>query len=224
MPMNYQAILKEPPESAVPRLSNWCLSRRKRALDLVVSTLALVSTLPVMIIVAIAVKLSSTGPVFFRHERLGTGGTEFGVMKFRTMYHDPNQIGPGLTARGDKRVTWVGHTLRKWKLDELPQLFNVLRGEMSLVGPRPDLPKYLASLNGELRAVLWLTPGVTSPASLQFRDEEVLLATVPADQLEEFYVSQVLPRKVELELEYAANATLLGDARILFRTLIAVLH
>jgi lipopolysaccharide/colanic/teichoic acid biosynthesis glycosyltransferase len=221
---NHLVPAELPNRSASPTLSPWCFSEGKRALDVSVSMLALIPALPLMLFVAIAVKLRSTGPVFFRHKRLGKGGTEFSLLKFRTMYHDPSQIGLALTARGDVRVTSIGRVLRKWKLDELPQLFNVLRGNMTLVGPRPDSPKYLASLSAEQRAVLSLTPGITSPASLQFRDEETLLATVSPHKLEQFYVDHVLPRKVDLELEYAAKANLLGDTLILLRTVTTVLY
>src|SRR5581483_6117422 len=143
---------------------------------------------------------------------------EFEFLKFRTMVHGGHHNGPGVTTKGDARITTVGAFLRKWKLDELPQLFHVLSGKMSLVGPRPDLPKYFSTLNaGQLR-VLTLRPGLTGKASICFRHEEEVLHQAPEGELESFYVDQVLPLKIRLDLEYAQTANLMSDTRILFQT------
>jgi lipopolysaccharide/colanic/teichoic acid biosynthesis glycosyltransferase len=203
--------------------SPYCFSRAKRYLDLVVSTLAMIPALPLIAAAAFLVKLTSKGPAFFRHRRLGSNGNEINVLKIRTMRHDPSLAGQAITTGNDLRVTWIGHILRKWKLDELPQLLNVFRGEMSLVGPRPDSLEYIATLSPQQKMVLYLTPGITSPASIEFRDEEQLLSTVPREELNTFYITRVLPRKIELELNYARQASLLGDLQLLVRTVLSVL-
>jgi lipopolysaccharide/colanic/teichoic acid biosynthesis glycosyltransferase len=191
-------------------------------MDLMGALVLIPVAIPLMGVIALLIKATSPGPVLFRQRRLGKGGAVFQLLKFRTMCHGRPHAGSGLTQRGDSRITSVGRLLRRCKLDELPQLFNVLRGEMSLVGPRPDLPVYFEGLNGELRRVLDLPPGITGAASLKFRNEEALLAQVPPEQLESFYVKALLPQKIELELGYARNASAFSDAAIVFRTAAAV--
>lgn len=204
--------------------SPWVTSPAKRLFDLFMSTSLIVATLPLMIVAAAAIKLSSAGPVLFRQSRCGRGGRIFEFLKFRTMYHSSEpQRGCGLTRTGDSRVTAVGRVLRKWKVDELPQLLNVVRGDMSLVGPRPDLPKYIAQVGKPQRPVLWLMPGVTGPASLKFHHEEEVIATFPPDRMEECYVDKLLPEKLAMELEYARQATLVSDVMLLLRTATTVL-
>jgi lipopolysaccharide/colanic/teichoic acid biosynthesis glycosyltransferase len=198
-------------------ISPWCTSFAKRTLDAILASLMTVVVLPLIPVIALVVKLSSPGPVFFRQRRVGLGGVEFELLKFRTMIQN-SQDGPGVTSSGDRRVTRVGQFLRKSKLDELPQLFCVLSGQMSLVGPRPDLPQYFASLNQKYHQVLRLRPGLTGRASVCFRNEEELLARVLPDQLESFYVSDIFPRKIQLDMEYAQNASLWQDLMILFQT------
>lgn len=193
-------------------------------MDVMASLVLIPVAMPLMGLIALLIKATSPGPVLFRQRRLGKGGAEFQLLKFRTMYHGRADAGSGLTQRGDSRITSVGRLLRRCKLDELPQLFNVLRGEMSLVGPRPDLPVYFEGLNDELRRVLELTPGITGAASLKFRNEEALLAPIPHEQLETFYVKTLLPQKIELELEYAGHASVFSDAAIVLRTAAAVFH
>ena len=205
-------------------LSPWCFCRTKRTLDVLCSMVLILATLPLMAILAVLIKCTSPGPVLFRQRRLGKNGCEFQFLKFRTMHHRRRASGLGLTQYRDPRVTGVGRFLRKWKLDELPQLFNVLRGEMSLVGPRPDLPEYFQGLRTEQRLVLSLFPGITGAASLRFRHEEILLAEVAPEHLESFYVNKLLPQKIDLELEYARSANLFSDGAMLLRTAAAVLH
>jgi lipopolysaccharide/colanic/teichoic acid biosynthesis glycosyltransferase len=219
-------ILPSTPDSLMMahRLSPWCFCRAKRALDVLCSMTLILATLPLMAIVALLIKCTSPGPALFRQRRLGKNGCQFQLLKFRTMHHGRQVLGQGLTRQGDPRVTRIGRFLRKWKLDELPQLFNVLRGEMSLVGPRPDLPEYFQGLRSEQRVVLSLSPGITGAASLRFRNEEMLLAKVAPEQLESFYVNTLLPQKIELELEYARGASLFSDSAMLLRTAAAVLH
>jgi lipopolysaccharide/colanic/teichoic acid biosynthesis glycosyltransferase len=208
----------------VHRLSPWCFSRAKRALDVLCSITLILASLPLIAILAVLIKCTSPGPALFRQKRLGKNGCQFQLLKFRSMHHGQRALGLGLTRHGDPRITRVGRFLRKWKLDELPQLFNVLRGQMSLVGPRPDLPEYFQGLRNEQRLVLSLSPGITGAASLRFRNEEMLLAEVAPEQLESFYVNTLLPQKIELELEYARGANLFSDSAMLLRTAAAVLH
>lgn len=186
-------------------------------MDLVASAIGLTLLLPVIFVIALALAIHSGKPVFFRQKRLGRNGREFHLLKFRTMVTAKN--GPGLTRDGDPRVTRIGRWLRKRKLDELPQLFNVLKGEMSLVGPRPDLEEFWSQASLEDRRILELTPGVTGAASLAFCDEERLLAQVPAEQLASFYLRDVLPQKARLDSEYAARSTFRSDCGILLRTI-----
>jgi len=201
-------------------VSPWCNSSGKRLFDVVLAALFLVPALPLMALVFVLVKLTSRGPALFSQHRAGKNGIEFRLLKFRTMVHDRAQSGPRVTTSGDPRVTRIGRFLRKSKLDELPQLFHVLSGKMSLVGPRPDLPEHLASLDRNQRSVFALRPGLTGNASVSFRNEEEILAQAPTRQLESFYLTHVLPKKVQLDLEYAKSATLWRDIGMLFRTFV----
>jgi lipopolysaccharide/colanic/teichoic acid biosynthesis glycosyltransferase len=204
-------------------ISRWNSSFGKRLVDVLGSSVVLAAASPLMLLVAAAVKAGSAGPVLFRQQRVGKGGAEFEMVKFRTMYHRLPNGAPGITRKGDNRVTPVGKLLRKWKIDELPQLLNVLRGQMSLIGPRPDLPEFYSTLNPERRQILRLKPGITGWATLHFRDEESVLAAVPHEEMVNFYVSDLLPRKVDLDLSYARGATLKSDIGILLRTFVAIL-
>ena len=199
-------------------LSRWPDSRAKRLIDLIGALLLLVLALPLMAVVAVMIKLTSPGPVLFQQIRCGRDGRRFHLLKFRSMRHGRSHSGPGLTSSNDTRVTPVGRVIRKWKLDELPQLLNVIRGEMSLVGPRPDLPEYLDALPAAQRQVLHLKPGITSIATLRFRNEEELLSTVPGELLIEYYIGNILPQKVNMEIDYACQASLFSDAAVLLRT------
>ena len=203
------------------RPSRWCNSYTKRAFDLGCSCVGLVLCGPLILVLALIVKASSPGTVLFRHTRLSRDGKPFQVLKFRTMVQH-SSIGPQITRLGDGRVTGIGRLLRRWKLDELPQLINVVSGDMSLVGPRPDVPKYMTSLAPALQAVLQLRPGITGMASLRFRNEEELLAATNADQLEDYYVRVLLPEKAKIDLDYAQHATFLSDIKCLLQTLVAL--
>lgn len=206
-----------------PALSSWNFCLAKRVLDIIFSFALLLLTSPLWLLTAAAIKLTSRGPVFFQQVRSGQNGREFQLLKFRSMAFEAGARGPDLTQAGDQRVTRVGRRLRQWKLDELPQLWNVLRGEMTMVGPRPDLPHYLASLPASQSAVVSLRPGVTGAASLEFRSEESVLAQVPAVELKQFYMNELLPRKAALDLEYARQATFFTDLNMIWRTALAVL-
>lgn len=194
--------------------SAWSVSTSKRIFDCVLSSVGLLFALPIMGVIGVLVKCSSPGPIFFRQRRAGRFGA-FELLKFRTMRV---ASGPLLTRQGDKRVTPIGRILRRTKLDELPQLFNVLRGDMSLVGPRPDLPQFWETLTGTCPQIFELRPGLTGEASLHFRNEERLLGSIPDERLTDYYLSTVLPQKARIDLEYAKTATLLSDLKLLFAT------
>jgi lipopolysaccharide/colanic/teichoic acid biosynthesis glycosyltransferase len=192
----------------------------KRAFDLLVCAVLLPIALPVGGVVAALVRLSSRGPVFFSGVRVGRGGVEFRILKFRTMVADSS--GPAITGGADPRITRVGGWLRRTKLDELPQLVNVARGEMSLVGPRPEDPKFVALFPDEYAVILTVAPGVTGPSSLEFRHEQHLLASVDVGDLERFYREDVLPRKMALDIDYVERRSLALDLRVLAATAIAL--
>lgn len=189
----------------------------KRALDVLVSALALMSLWPVFGLIAVAVKWDSPGPVLFRQPRLGLGGRIFSIHKFRTMVTGAPSSGLSLTVGEDPRITRVGAWLRRTKLDELPQLWDVLRGEMSLVGPRPEVPEFLPWYPVELKErVLSVRPGMTDPVSLQFAQEAQLLAQ-SADP-HRTYCEDILPVKLRAAAEYAESSTLWTDIGILWDT------
>lgn len=198
-------------ESRDIRFSSWCASPWKRIFDLVCVAPALVLLSPVLLLVAIAVRVTSPGPVVFRQRRAGQHRKLFTIYKFRTMVENSEFIGPGHTAKGDPRITPIGNLLRRFKLDELPQLYNVLRGDMSLVGPRPKLPDHE-------HTQMTCRPGVTGAATLAFRDEQHVLCEVPTERLEAFYREHVVPLKIKLDAEYMRKATLFSDLNVLFAT------
>jgi lipopolysaccharide/colanic/teichoic acid biosynthesis glycosyltransferase len=190
----------------------------KRAFDLAVAAAGLLLAAPLMIAIALVIKFDTPGPVLFRQERVGRGGRTFRIHKFRTMFVDAAVRGLPLTVGDDARITPVGRLLRRSKLDELPQLFDVLAGDMSLVGPRPELPRYVAFYPAALRdKVLAQRPGITDPASLVFADENALLARAADPERE--YVEVILPRKLSAAVEYADRATLTTDLQVIARTL-----
>lgn len=198
--------------------SPWSHSRGKRMFDIFAASLVLLPCLPFMALIAVGVALTSRGPVLFRQKRVGERGRAFQLLKFRTMLYCSGESGPGVTRQGDPRITPVGRFLRRCKLDELPQLLNVLRGDMSLVGPRPDLPEFCLALAAEHQLLVELRPGLTGCATVQFRNEERLLAAVPKERLINYYVDTVLPQKARLDLAYAEKATFLSDLKILWLT------
>ncbi len=198
------------------------LDAAKRSMDLVLCLAALPLALPLMAAIAVWVRLDSAGPALFRQQRVGRHGRLFHIHKFRTMRVRSSQAGPLITVAGDARVTRAGRWLRRTKLDELPQLLDVIRGNMSLVGPRPEVPRYMALYPDEARRlILSVRPGVTDRATIEFRDEERLLAA--AGDPERAYVEQVMPIKQRYYLDYVARRSLAGDVGILIDTLRAVL-
>jgi lipopolysaccharide/colanic/teichoic acid biosynthesis glycosyltransferase len=191
----------------------------KRLFDLLVSWVGLVLLFPLFVLIAMAIKLDSPGPVFFRGLRAGRDGRLFRLYKFRSMVLDAVQKGPGITAAGDPRVTPIGRLLRRTKLDELPQLINVVRGEMSLVGPRPEDPRYVALYTPEQRRVLSVRPGITSLASVKYRNEEAILSQ--SDQ-QDAYINRVMPEKLAIELDYLDGQTFWRDLGVLALTFLAL--
>ena len=196
-------------------------SATKRMFDVAAALTGLVLLAPLFVVVAVWIRLDSPGPVFFRQERVGRGGVPFRIHKFRTMRVAAESPGPALTIGADPRITRAGAFLRRTKIDELPQLIDVLRGDMSIVGPRPEVPHFVATYPPELRAkVLSVRPGITDPASLQFRDESTLLARAADPEKE--YRDVVLPAKLRLAAAYVDQATLAGDLRLIASTLRAM--
>lgn len=189
----------------------------KRSLDILSAAAGLVLLSPVFGLVACGIKLTSRGPVFYRQARIGKNGRQFQILKFRSMVVGAEKKGLGITVCGDCRVTAVGSFLRRYKIDELPQLWNVLLGEMSLVGPRPDLPTYVLGYTPEQRQVLSARPGITDPATLAYRYEEEILGN--CNDPEQFYRSHVLPDKLARNVAYLRRISLGGDLRILFETI-----
>jgi lipopolysaccharide/colanic/teichoic acid biosynthesis glycosyltransferase len=187
----------------------------KRALDLLISGLGLILLSPLLLLLALWVKLDSSGPVLYRGKRVGKESSLFDMYKFRTMVLEADRLGPAVSYKDDPRITRAGRVLRRTKLDELPQLLNVLKGEMSLVGPRPEDPSYVALYSPEQRRVLSMKPGITGPTQLEYRDEASML---DGESVDDDYVSLIMPEKLKLDLEYVRNRSLLLDLKILWRT------
>lgn len=193
----------------------------KRIFDVLVSALGIFILSPLMIPIAIGIRVSSPGPILFRQVRVGRHLMPFEILKFRTMVVNAEKLGLQLTAGEDPRITWIGRFLRKAKFDELPQLFNVLKGEMSLVGPRPEVPKYVEMFRDQFARVLTVRPGITDLASIKYRDESEILRD--AEDPEQAYINEVLPDKLKLAEEYATRSSILLDVWVLWKTLLRVL-
>lgn len=194
----------------------------KRIFDIVVSAALLVLTSPVLLILAVWIKTDSPGPVFFRQERITQYGESFRIYKFRTMVNHADKMGSQVTVGKDARITGVGAKIRKLRLDELPQLVNVLTGDMSFVGTRPEVKKYVDAYSDEMYATLLLPAGITSEASIRFKDEEELLAD--AKDVDKVYIEQVLPEKMKYNLEALKKFSFIGEAATMLRTVTAVLR
>lgn len=190
----------------------------KRIFDFLLSLFGIIILSPIFIIVSIAIKLDSKGRILFLQKRVGRYGKEFNIYKFRTMVTDAEKLGKQITVGKDNRITKVGAFLRKFKIDELPQLFNVLKGDMSLVGPRPEVPKYVALYNKEQRKVLDIRPGITDMASLRYKDENDILGKV--DNPEEYYINVIMKDKLKLNLEYIEKSNIFFDIYLIFKTII----
>lgn len=192
----------------------------KRTFDIFFSLFGLIVLSPLFLAVSILIKLDSRGPVFFRQERMGRNFGPFRIFKFRSMMPGAPGKGPSITVSGDKRVTRVGKYLRKFKIDELPQLINVFTGNMSLVGPRPEVRKYVEIFRKDYKRLLTVRPGITDPASITFRDEERLLSE--SADWERDYLEKVLPEKIRLALTYLEDPSLLTDIKLILKTLIRI--
>lgn len=193
----------------------------KRIFDVVLTIIALVIFFPIFIILSIAIKIDSKGPVFFCQIRVTQYGKLFKIIKFRTMIHNADRMGTQVTITNDKRVTKIGKFLRKVRLDEIPQLINILLGDMSFVGTRPEVVKYVEKYTDEMKATLLLPAGVTSKTSILYRDEELLLSN--AEDVNETYLNKVLPAKMKYNLKSIEEFNFLGDISTMIRTLIAVI-
>lgn len=195
----------------------------KRLFDCLASFLGLLLLAPLLLLISIAIKLDSEGPVFFRQQRVGQYGKLFRIHKFRSMTVDAPSKGLQITIGADVRITRVGFWLRKYKLDELAQLIDVFNGSMSLVGPRPEVPHYVEKYPDEIREiVLSVKPGITDWASIKYKDENEILAR--ADDPQQAYVNEVLPIKLQYYVDYVCNRSFFGDIKIICATLIAVFH
>ncbi|MGE0821958.1 MAG: sugar transferase [Candidatus Binatia bacterium] len=192
----------------------------KRTFDVVVAGIGLCLLFPLFALVALVICLDSPGPIFFRQERIGRGLQPFRIYKFRTMIADAERRGGQITYGQDPRITRTGRLLRKIKLDELPQLLNVLNGDMSLVGPRPEVPRYVELFREDYRQVLTVRPGITDLASLRYRDEATLLShsTNPENE----YVTHILPDKIALAKQYSGQSSFLFDLRVIAKTIAAI--
>ena len=188
----------------------------KRAFDIVVSFILLILLIIPIIIIAFAVKLTSEGPVFYRQERVTTYGKIFKILKFRTMVQNADKIGTLVTTDSDSRITNIGRFLRKYRLDELPQVFNVLSGSMSIVGTRPEVPKYVNEYKPEYYATLLIPAGITSLASIMYKDEEKLLSS--SKDADYVYINEILPEKMKYNLQYTKNFGFFSDIKLMFKT------
>ena len=192
----------------------------KRAFDVLAALAGVLCLLPLFLVVAILIKLDSSGPVVFRQERIGRRFRPFWIYKFRTMVGDADRRGGSLTCGEDPRITRIGRFLRRWKLDELPQLVNVLKGDMSIVGPRPEVRQFVERFRDDYEQILTVRPGITDLASLKFRDEATLLGAV--SNPEDMYMQFILPEKVSLEKEYIRRASIWFDLTLIAKTLAAL--
>ena len=202
--------------------SKRCDLMLKAIFDRLMAAILLIFLSPIFLVLAIWIKLDSEGPVFFRQERVTQYGQTFRIYKFRTMVQNAEQLGAQVTSKGDMRVTSVGQALRKCRLDELPQLINILEGTMSFVGTRPEVPRYVAAYTDEMKATLLLPAGVTSVASIRYKDEDTLLDA--ADDVDECYIHNVLPAKMEWNLRSIVEFSFFRELKVMVETVLAVIR
>ncbi|MEO8399454.1 MAG: sugar transferase [Ignavibacteriaceae bacterium] len=192
----------------------------KIVFDFFISLMVLILLLPLLILVSILVFISSGMPIFFYQKRIGKNWDEFNLIKFRTMIKNADKMGLNISSSDDKRITKLGKILRKFKLDEIPQFFNVLIGDMSLVGPRPEVYKYASHFSEDYNTILTVKPGISDYASVEFRNEERLLSNKP--DKENFYLSEILPKKIMLNKKYIKEMSFVTDLKIIFKTIAAI--
>jgi lipopolysaccharide/colanic/teichoic acid biosynthesis glycosyltransferase len=197
--------------------NNFYTKYGKRIFDVAASIIGLIILLPFFIIIAILIKLNDKGPIFYKQKRIGQNFKPFELLKFRTMIVNADKIGPAVTKDGDPRITKIGRFLRKTKLDELPQLWNVIRGDMSIVGPRPEVEKYIQYYEDDYKEILKVKPGITDYATIKFRNEEGILSKY--DDTESAYIKYVLPEKIKLYKTYIKEISFFTDLKIIFWTL-----
>lgn len=197
----------------------------KLFLDKVLALVLLIPLSPIILAIAIWIKLDSEGPVFYRQERITTYGRPFRIFKFRTMVKDADKLGAAVTEHNDPRISRAGDKLRKVRLDELPQLFNVLLGDMSFVGVRPEVAKYVNRYTDEMNATLLLPAGITSPASIEYKDEDEVIEKFKGSgrSIDDIYIEEVLPDKMRYNLEYIKNFGIINDIKIMIQTALAVI-
>ena len=197
----------------------------KLFLDKVLALILLIPLSPMILAIAIWIKLDSEGPVFYRQERITTYGRPFRIFKFRTMVKDADKLGAAVTEHNDPRISRAGDKLRKVRLDELPQLFNVLLGDMSFVGVRPEVAKYVNRYTDEMNATLLLPAGITSPASIEYKDEDEVIEKFKGSgrSIDDIYIEEVLPDKMKYNLEYIKNFSIINDIKIMIQTALAVI-
>ena len=197
----------------------------KLFLDKVLALVLLIPLSPIILIIAIWIKLDSEGPVFYRQERITTYGRPFRIFKFRTMVKDADKLGAAVTEHNDPRISRAGNKLRKVRLDELPQLFNVLLGDMSFVGVRPEVAKYVNRYTDEMNATLLLPAGITSPASIEYKDEDEVIEKFKGSgrSIDDIYIEEVLPDKMKYNLDYIKNFSIINDIKIMIQTALAVI-
>ncbi len=193
----------------------------KRIFDILMSIILLVLLSPLFLVISLLIKLDSKGPIFFRQERVTQYGKIFKILKFRTMIQDADKVGSLVTVRNDRRVTKIGKFLRRSRLDEIPQLLNIFTGDMTFVGTRPEVPKYVNHYSDEMRSTLLLPSGVTSRASIEYKNEYNLL--LEAEDCDSVYIDQVLVEKMKINLNSIEDFSFLSDMTLLFRTCIAVI-
>jgi lipopolysaccharide/colanic/teichoic acid biosynthesis glycosyltransferase len=194
----------------------------KRIFDLVVSLVGLIILWPVFLLSAVLIKIFDKGPIFYKQDRVGQNFKHFKLIKFRTMKVDCSNSGPLITKSNDQRITRVGKFLRKFKLDEMPQIFNVLKGEMSVVGPRPEVEKFVNLFKDDYEEILKVKPGMASETIIFFRDEEEILSQF--ENVEEGYIKEVLPRKISIDKDYISNINFLRDCKIFIFTFLRVIY
>lgn len=224
--MRYEDLPRSMKKKKVKEYFDFLQGRRfslgaKRVFDIVVSLVILTICSPFFLILAAAIKIDSRGPVFYRQVRVGRYDQDFRIFKFRTMVANADKIGLSLTTGNDPRITRVGRLIRKCRLDEFSQILNVLCGDMSLVGPRPEVRKYVESYRPEYMATLLVRPGITATSSIAFRNEDEILNK--GGDPEEIYVREILPEKMALNLEYLRHISVFHDIKIMFQTVFAVL-
>ena len=223
MPMVMKTEAVRPYYEALVRRQN--ALKRKRILDICGASILTIVLSPIMLGIAIAIKTEDGGPVFYRQERVTTYGKTFRIFKFRTMIMDADKKGPLVTESRDGRITKTGAKLRHLRLDELPQVFNVLAGDMSFVGTRPEVKKYVDQYTDEMQATLLLPAGVTSPASIAFKEEDKMIEryTSRGESADEAYVKYILPEKMKYNLKYLREAGVAGDMKVMVKTVLEVI-